>query len=71
MQKVMFSFRITPTDKRLALRLAKQERRTLSNFLINLIHERQAAVAVYRSAGDATTGTPVLERTSQHQAFHP
>ena len=33
-------FRIAPCDRRLAIRLAANERRTLSSFLINLIHER-------------------------------
>ncbi len=36
------NLRMSGPDKKLAVRLAKAERRTLSSFLVNLIHERAA-----------------------------
>jgi uncharacterized protein (DUF1778 family) len=46
--------RVKRSDKQLLLRLAKSERRTMSNFIINLIHERQALVNRLAATRDGT-----------------
>jgi uncharacterized protein (DUF1778 family) len=49
-----FQFRLSKSDRQIMIRLAKAERRTTSNFIINLIHERQALVNRLAATRDGT-----------------
>ena len=53
-KEARLAIRCSKADKRIVERLAKSEHRSISNFIINLIHERQALVNRLAATRDGT-----------------